>query len=863
MAWQLHYTSAEAGPAGRAGFQFVAESPGLPPGLAGKVAPYLSYRPPPGAPLAPTPAEVARLPVALAYGPAGPRYVLTRCVYLGQDYSGRYGNYLGHAVVADPEELTGLRPVEFWQAPLWSDVPASSGTALPALTDLPPGDHVDPESLASWLASCGEAAYTRLGALLEAVVKALSQGHGRLVLVCADVEEIVRWIGVISYSLPWQVAARLPFCTYSADPGAAPQVIVGTTPDVWLPSDIDAAVVRLSEPPPAAGPPLGRFARTVAECWRRMDLAGIDAIGELRSAGGLDGEGFEPETSAALLALCRGDDSVTAEEQSAIARTLSPGLPDWLWSDLGRVCDRMEYELADAARALAPAETAELCAARCAVLALRDPTLPSPAPPAWPRTRETLRAEAARALADVRDASELVQIAATAEAVGAPIDPTGLALAARAVVRAGGGDLGLLLERVPPGMREAVLAGVVRGLEESAPAVRGRMLSDEVCDLLASRDLSSAPLTGTAVILSRVRRDRLPRVEATVQLIALHETATAASGPGPVPAAPHGPVPGAPHDPDPGAPHGPVPGAPHDPGPAAPHDAGPASGSPPHGAEDACGSLLPRAGDASHALDPYGSASSGAAPSHGSVDAAHSLGADANGDDVPAGALDAAVFAVWEQAPGRAECEALVRRLGAAMGRSPHLSDLPARTFLAEGVEDPALVGLAGLVRDTVPGYPAADAEVMLLVAGLRETADPAGAAATLGRLEDLRPESDDELLREALACAARITADREPRFRAEVMRRLPEEARTGLAHAWLEERRSRDEQAALLEVAVRLHLAGATVPELDAWARSQLTGWSPFGSADSRFKHDPELAAGLKEMAKGRRTLPWQRDPR
>ncbi|WP_444544678.1 GAP1-N2 domain-containing protein, partial [Sphaerisporangium melleum] len=284
MAWQLHFTSAEAGPAGRAGFQFVAESPGLPPGLAGKVAAYLAYRPPPSAPLAPTAAQVAALPVALSYGPVGGLCVLTRCVYLGQDYSGRYGNYLGHAVVAEPEELTGLRPVEFWRAPLWADTPAPAGTPLPAPADLPPGDQVDPESLASWLASGGETAYARLGALLETVVTALARGHGRLVLVCADVEEIVRWIGAISYSLPWQVAARLPFCTYSADPATAPQLIVGTTPDVWMPSDVDAAVVRLDEPPAVRTAPLGRFARTVIDCWRHMDLAGIDAIAELGSA---------------------------------------------------------------------------------------------------------------------------------------------------------------------------------------------------------------------------------------------------------------------------------------------------------------------------------------------------------------------------------------------------------------------------------------------------------------------------------------------------------------------------------------------------------------------------------------------------
>ncbi|WP_424534798.1 hypothetical protein ACOZ38_32000 [Sphaerisporangium viridialbum] len=810
MAWQLHYTSAEAGPSGRAGFQFVAESPGLPPGLAGKVAAYLAYKPPPDAPLAPTPAQVAELPVALAYGTLGELSVLTRCVYLGQDYSGRYGNFLGHAVVAGPGELTGLRPVEFWQASLWSDVPAPPGTALPELADPLPGDRVDPESLAAWLARGGEAAYTRLGVLLEIVGTALSRGHGRLVLVSADVEEIVRWIAVISYSLPWPVAARLPFLTYSADPGTAPYVIVGTTPDVWMPSDIDAAVVRLDDPPDAHPPlgrfpspgrlaSLGRFARTVTDCWRRSDLAGIDAISELgaleeqlgRAAPALDtatspgspgretyapaattasargaygpgvegagAAGFDPETGAALLAFCRGDASVTAEEQAAIARALSGDLPEWLWRDLGRMSGQMGYELASAVRDLAPSDTAERCAARCAVLALRDHTLPPPRPARRQETRDALRREAARALATARDLDELGRAAGIAHAVGAPVAAADLGSAARSLVRDGRGDLGPLLERVPVDLREAVLAGAVHGMEEATDGVRHRMLSDAVCARLESRDLSHAPRTGTAVVLSLVRRERISRIDATVMLI--------------------------------------------------------------------------RLGSGVH-------------------------------DDLSA-VRDAALLSVWEAPPGTAECSALVGRLGNAMSVSPHLSDLPIRAFLATGFEDPEVVRLAELVRDTVPGYPATDAEVVLLATGVGEAARPRDAAALLQRLEGLGQDADEELLREAVAAAARALTLRDPRFRAEVVKESPQAGRAGLTRAWLDGRRGRDEQMALLEVAVRLHLAAATVPDLDAWARSQLSSWSLFGSVESHFKHDGELAAGLREMAKARRGPPWKREAR
>ncbi|WP_214416336.1 GAP1-N2 domain-containing protein [Sphaerisporangium fuscum] len=779
MAWQLHYTSAEAGTAGRAGFQFVARSPGLPHGLADQVAAFLTYRPPPAAPLAPTPDEITAFPVALGYGRVGAFRVLTRCVYLGRDYSGRYGNFLGHAVVAGPGELTGLRPVELWRSPVWSDAPASPGSDLPELSDLAPGDHLDPEWLSDWLSRQGEAAYARLGALLSTVCHTLARGHGRVVLVCPDVEEIVRWIAVISYSLPWPVAARLPFLTYSADPATASQVIVGTTPDVWLPSDVEAAVVRLDVPDGGPGAPPGRFARTIADCWRRTDLEGIDAIGELsghvppETEDGRarpetedrreDGGGFDPESGAALLAFCRGDPGVTAEEQSAVARALSPGLPEWIWHELGRASERMGFELASAARALAPADVAERCAARCAVLALRDRALPAPPPARRDETRDALRPEAARAVAAAHDLDEVGRVVRTAHAMGVPVAAEGLEHAARALARDGRGDLGRLIEGLPVELRESALGGALPGLEEATVEVRERMLTGAVCERLASRDLSATPRTGTAVVLSRLRHGHLSRADATGRLLHLAPSPDAA-------------------DPDAGLPG-------------------------------------------------------------------------------EAGEWDEALGLIWEEAPGAAECADLVARLGPAMDASPHLRDLPARAFLAEGLGSPGTVRLAELVRDRVPGYPSRDAEAVLLAAAAGAAGGPGDAATLLRRLDDLRQEAHEELLREATAAAARWLAGRDAAFRAEVARSLPDGPRAALVRAWLDGRRTRDDRLALLEIAVRLHVSGAAAAALDSWARAELDGWGVSRSLESRLRHDTALLDGLREMTRPRRGRPWKRE--
>ncbi|TDD79844.1 hypothetical protein E1293_22300 [Actinomadura darangshiensis] len=355
MAWQLHYTSARRGPTGRAGFQFVAETPGLPDGMRAAVTPYLSYRPPPDAPLSPDDSELGLFPVSLLYEEVDGRPLLLRCRYLGRDYSGRYGNFFAHAVVAEPEELEGLRPAELWHAAHWTPLPAP-GTVLDPLDELTPGAALDPEALAAWLATAGpDDPYALLASLVDAVAGVLAQGHGRVVLIAGDVELIARWIAVVSYSLPVAAAARLSFVTYTADPDGAAQRLVGTTPAVWSAaqshaSHASAFDLRTGVPGGAAS----RFARTVAGCWRTSDFGGLDALGELAPLNDPAQEG-----AAALLAMCRGDATVTADEEDAAAELLSrrgSGIPDWVWRDLVPGVPSMGLDLALALHDRAPAE---------------------------------------------------------------------------------------------------------------------------------------------------------------------------------------------------------------------------------------------------------------------------------------------------------------------------------------------------------------------------------------------------------------------------------------------------------------------------------------------------------------------------
>ncbi|NDU73707.1 hypothetical protein GWI34_13810 [Actinomadura sp. DSM 109109] len=501
MAWQLHYTSARSGPGGRAGFQFVAETPGLPDGARAAVTPYLSYRPPPDAPLSPGDAELALFPVSLLYDEVDGRPLLLRCRYLGRDYSGRYGNFFAHAVVAEPEELEGLRPAELWQAAHWAPLPASGGVLDP-LEQLTPGSALAPEALAGWLAAAPGDPYALLALLVDAVSAVLVRGHGRVVLVADDVEAIARWIAVVSYSLPVAAAARLSFVTYTADPEGAAQRLVGTTPAVWATAQGHASHASAFDlgggVPGGARGPASRFARTVADCWRGRDFGGLDALAELAPPDDPARDG-----AAALLALCRGDATVTPDEEGAAARLLArrgTAVPAWLWRDLAAGVPSMGLGLVLTVHERARREEAGDLASACA---LRVGGLVS------------------ESLAAASRPAEVAEAAAVAERAGVPADPGEVTAAAARCVRNGPGGVEDALSGCPPGLRDALLDGVVTGITASPDPAAA--LTPGVCDLLyehAGR-LRAAPRVAIAVLASVGRRRPGLRIAVTGELLRL------------------------------------------------------------------------------------------------------------------------------------------------------------------------------------------------------------------------------------------------------------------------------------------------------------------------------------------------------
>lgn len=498
MAWQLHYTSARG--SSRSGFQFTASSPGLPPRAEADVAPYLGYRPPPDAPPSPSEDELDAFPVSLSYDVVGGRPLLVRSRYLGKDYSGRFGNFLAHAVLAEPAELEGLRPIEFWDAAFWDDAPREY---LPGLDDPPPGDAFDPESLGHWLRGLDHEPYARLAGLIDST-------EDRVVLVSEDAGEIARWIAVLSYSLPVPAAARLSFTTYTADPVASPHQIAGTTPDVWAGLRSDLPAHFLDSPAPPAEP--SRYANAVVTCWRELDLEGLDALAELADLGE---DAYEP--AAVLLSACRGTALGSSEQRLAGSLLSRPGLPSWVWPRLDP--KTLGFDLASAVHLHSPMTVqASDSAEYCARLALSMPELRPRLGDIKVENPKALVPPLAKALSAATDLTALAELTKVATGLDIPVLTTQTQRAAYFRINPRGAEVSdvtshelcAALRTTAEEWRAPMLAGMVDGLERGGSQTRRDLMDSNLCDALADL-VDEAPLGRTPEVALHLLRSLAER----------------------------------------------------------------------------------------------------------------------------------------------------------------------------------------------------------------------------------------------------------------------------------------------------------------------------------------------------------------
>lgn len=121
-ALQLHYTSCRHGLSGHAGFQTRAISEGITPEEQRAMERIGIYEPPRDLPLEPAPNDILEnFPKAFrSLFLETKRLAVIRSVYVGQDYTGRWGNYFSHGLVLNnfPNDLW---PIDFYEWSGWKE----------------------------------------------------------------------------------------------------------------------------------------------------------------------------------------------------------------------------------------------------------------------------------------------------------------------------------------------------------------------------------------------------------------------------------------------------------------------------------------------------------------------------------------------------------------------------------------------------------------------------------------------------------------------------------------------------------------------------------------------------------------------
>lgn len=221
---QHHYTSSEG-----KGFQTSAVSSALDKDTILFLERVGVYIPPLSLPSRPTEEEIKNFPVSLSYYVLEDRKsAIIHSVYIGKDYSGRFGNYFSHSLVTDDyaNDMKNLLPIQLWGSPTWVTKEGSS-------PELPPLSKVEAGSFMTWDAIFNFVATNdrllRLSHLLTAAKESLKTKK-RIIIVDSN-QNIALWIAAVTFGLPRHLAQQISFTTYTKNPYSIEALICGTTSD--------------------------------------------------------------------------------------------------------------------------------------------------------------------------------------------------------------------------------------------------------------------------------------------------------------------------------------------------------------------------------------------------------------------------------------------------------------------------------------------------------------------------------------------------------------------------------------------------------------------------------------------------------
>jgi GTPase-associated protein 1, N-terminal domain type 2/GTPase-associated protein 1, C-terminal domain/GTPase-associated protein 1, middle domain len=536
---QLYYTSCERGLSGFPGYQFNAVTPGVAPEVMRQVEALTAYEPPRSLGYRPTEPEIAASPVSLCFSPDGP-VVMANVVFVGADFSQRFGNYFAHAIVTgDPAaDLGPILPVELWQAPFWVRE-VSPTVELPELPGPPPTGPVDRAGVQAFVDRHRSA--SKLPTLLSAADRAIATGDRSVVIVESDAGSAASWIAAISYLLPPATARRMSFTTYHHRPSYCRLHVIGTVPDADVELDgagfdsfhlFDFTGARASELEvhPLASLLARVGPRDGAVFWDRASAlaAGTEAslddwypaatVAAAEHGMQLDG----PDLDVAVQWFATRGGRLGAERVSAVGAVLL---------DQPQLGDRHLPGLAAAAHAAGATELQEgverrlVDAELVSLLAGQGPS--AAAPPAH------IASTAAKAYATRRCAEELekADVATAVPLLGWAAD-IGVELDRPVLVACGQRVVGPQLLRTPPDdtMRRllaawpGLLSGVtthLAGVAAGRPDQVETSLDQGVASLLREQDVAAHPRLHELQIVSLALRQPAGRTEALARVLAV------------------------------------------------------------------------------------------------------------------------------------------------------------------------------------------------------------------------------------------------------------------------------------------------------------------------------------------------------
>lgn len=218
-ALQYIYTSWKNGDSTEKGYMIYSRSEGISETECNAIKDAMQYLAPKELTLTPTPQEIADIfPYAFSYFilPTG-RGCVAQSTYLGKDYSGRYGNYIIHALVFDINDLP-CRPAEFFAEPYiktaMTDEELNAPSPVPPLPPLHISEYasvINDEQLSEFLFE-KEDEFAQLISMILA-----SQDAGIPFYLNDSRENLVLWSAAVQRILPPRLAKKFMFNTYIGD----------------------------------------------------------------------------------------------------------------------------------------------------------------------------------------------------------------------------------------------------------------------------------------------------------------------------------------------------------------------------------------------------------------------------------------------------------------------------------------------------------------------------------------------------------------------------------------------------------------------------------------------------------------------